>query len=119
MRAIKKTLQLFFSIYSDNFSLQSYMFRSLQFCILIKVKYTVCFHCFVSNQCIYFPPSSIKISAYEGNKVTRALDCTARPIAAWQTEAQRDRARKSDQINRAPRDKRENIETSSAASDLR
>lgn len=68
---------------------------------------------------VYFPPSSIKISAYEGNKVTRALDCTARPIAAWQTEAQRDRARKSDQINRAPRDKRENIETSSAASDLR
>lgn len=39
--------------------------------------------------------------------------------AAWQTEeAQRDRATKSDQINRAPGDKRENIETSSAGSDL-
>lgn len=39
--------------------------------------------------------------------------------AAWQTgEAQRDRVRNSDLINRAPRDKRGNIETSSAAPDL-
>lgn len=62
---------------------------------------------------------SIKISVHEGNKVTRPLDCSARPKAAWQTaEAQRDRERKSEQINRVPRDKR-NIETSSAGSDLR
>lgn len=80
----------------------------------------ICFNCSVPNQCIYFPPSSTQISVHEANRVTKSLGCTARPKAAWQTgEAQRDRARKSDHINRAPRDKRENIEASSADSDLR
>lgn len=56
----------------------------------------------------------------ETKKKKGPFDHTARLNAARQTgETQRDRVRKSDQINGAPRDKRENIETSSAGSDLR
>lgn len=55
----------------------------------------------------------------EVNTVIRLLHCTAQPKAARQTEeAQREGRSESDQINYVPGDKRENIETSSAGSDL-